>query len=103
MPSDDYDEDGGVGGGDDDNCHRSDYFEVQCRTPDGISKNELKRESDFYRTQVYLGLADYPAMSFLAVQNSSIGDLVPWLVPWSLGPAPLTFRHYRVTLETCDL
>ena len=47
MPSDDYDEDGGVGGGDDDNCHRSDYFEVQCRTPDGMSTKESKRESDF--------------------------------------------------------
>ena len=54
----DYDDDGGGGGGghgDEDESHRSDYFEVQCRTPDGISKNELKRESDFYRTQVYLG------------------------------------------------
>ena len=36
---------------------------------------------------------------FLAVQNSSIGDLVCPLVC----PAPLTIRHYKVTLETCDL
>ena len=41
----------------------------------------------------------YVYFVYLAVQNSSIGDLVCL----SLGPAPLTIRHYRVTLETCDL
>ena len=35
---------------------------------------------------------------FLAVRNSSIGDLVPWSV------CPLeSSQHYRVTPETCDL
>ena len=32
---------------------------------------------------------------FLAVHNSSIGDLVPWLV----GPAPLTIREFT-TLQS---
>ena len=37
---------------------------------------------------------------FLAVQNSSIGDLVTdWLSEW----VTFWFWHYRVTLETCDL
>ena len=33
--------------------------------------------------------------TFLAVQNSSIGDLVPW----SVGPAPLTIREFT-TLQS---
>ena len=37
---------------------------------------------------------------FLAVQNSSIGDLVTdWVTDW----VTFWFWHYRVTLETCDL
>ena len=36
---------------------------------------------------------------FLTVQNSSIGDLVPWLVGWSVGPLPLTIRVFT-TLQS---
>ena len=35
---------------------------------------------------------------FLAVQNRSIGDLVPW----SVGRPPLTIRVYRETLVTFE-
>ena len=36
---------------------------------------------------------------FLAVQNSSIGDLVPCLLAWLVGPAPLTIRVFT-TLQS---
>ena len=35
----------------------------------------------------------------LAVQNSSIGDLVPWLFGWLVCPAPLTIRVFT-TLQS---
>ena len=42
-----------------------------------------------------------PSVTFLAVQNSSIGDLVTnSLTDWLTN---FYFWHYRVTLETCDL
>ena len=42
---------------------------------------------------------------FLAVQNSSIGDLVPCLVGSSVYnyKQSESSQHYRVTLETCEL
>ena len=40
---------------------------------------------------------------FFAVQNSSIGDLVPWSVPWLGTTNNQSSQQYRVTLETCDL
>ena len=43
---------------------------------------------------------------FLAVQNRSMGDLVPCLLACLLGPLPLTIRVFRTLqsdLETCDL
>ena len=39
---------------------------------------------------------------FLAVQNSSIGDLVTQSLTDSLR-VPFTFEIHRATLETCDL
>ena len=41
------------------------------------------RESPSEETQEWRGVYREAGKSFLAVQNSSIGSLVPWLVPWS--------------------
>ena len=42
---------------------------------------------------------------FLAVLNSSIGNLVHWSLGWSVSYhlQSESSQHYRVTLETCDL
>ena len=42
-------------------------------------------------------------MFFLAVQNSSIGDLVTHSLTHSLTDGTFTFDIQRATLETCEL
>ena len=47
-----------------------------------------------------LGIANAIAVQFLAVQNSSIGDLVGWSVRHHYQSE--SSQHYRVNLKTCD-
>ena len=44
-----------------------------------------KEEEKTANLQIGPNMYFVPYCSFLAVQNSSIGDLVPWLVGWLVG------------------
>ena len=54
------------------------------------SENHIKRGKFHFGTEI---------LRFLAVHNSSIGDLVPCLVGWLVPWAPLTIREFHNTTE----